>query len=141
MENNSLFPKEELRSFADVFPILKAASRTGKTFITILADSGTRISELEKLCIKDVHFDGELAKINVGGSVEPKWINLTYSSLSLRALLLMHPFSYDPNSPLWINLETDGYGEILSSEELRNIVNDAGEKAARGQEIIPYLMR
>ncbi|MCM1986297.1 hypothetical protein [Methanococcoides seepicolus] len=141
MENFSLFPEEAFSSYADVFPILEAANQTGKTFITILADSGARISELETLCIKDVQFDGELAKINVVGSMKPKWINLTYSSLILKGLLLMHhPLHSGPSSPLWINLETDRYGETLSSEDLRNIVADAGEKAAWGQEIIPYLL-
>ena len=118
-----------------------------KAFLSMLYETGSRISELGNIKIKDVseHPHGYLIDLASGKTGERNVI-VVFSSSKLAAWLNLHPTKNDKDSYVWVVLQDDKFnkhrrGEPLTYRALYKIVTRTKEKAGIKKRIHPHAFR
>ena len=116
--------REDLLTDNDLSRLLFACGENtrDRALIDCHYEGGTRPGEILSLLIKHVKFDQYGATLHVDGKTGPRTVRLIKSTPSLASWLSNHPFKDDPNSPVWINLNKNQYGEQLNYPAARAMV-------------------
>jgi len=116
-----------------------------KALIAVLADAGIRVGALASCRIKNVEFNQYGAIIylsNTGQSnktTPAKGIPLTWSTGYLNQWIAVHPYSEDPEAPLWIT--HDKNQEAMSYQSFLRTVKKLGKAAGIKKRVHPHCFR
>jgi len=136
-ENHRKLP-EELLTDEEIFKIVQNCKNLrDKAFISSLAESGCRISEIGTMQIKHVSFEEYGARLTVNGKTGMRKILIINSAPYLRDWINQHPKNEDPNSPLWLGTNN----EVLCYTRLADILKTAARKAGIKKRVHPHLLR
>lgn len=123
----------EILSVEEVVKMIKTTSNVKyKAMISLLYESGARISELMNMKVRDIEFNGDGALIRLKGKTGERRIPIVNSEEHLRNWLNSHPSPDEPNSLLW----------GISGERFRDILLRVAKKSGvNGKRIYPHLFR
>lgn len=137
-KSNEKLP-EELLTEDEVKNIIRGADTVrDKALIAVLYESGTRISELGLLKIKQVQFDNKGAMININGKTGSRRVRLIVSAPYLQDWISSHPFNADNDSPVWISRENK---KPLSYERISYIIKKSSKKVGITKRVNPHNFR
>lgn len=105
--------REDLLTDDDISRLLFACGENARdrALIDCHYEGGTRPGEILSILIKHVKFDQYGANLHVDGKTGPRTVRLVKSTPSLANWMSIHPFKDNPESPVWINLTKNHYGE------------------------------
>ncbi len=108
--------REDLLTDDDISRLIHACGENARdrALIDCHYEGGTRPGEILSLMIKHVKFDQYGANLHVDGKTGPRTVRLVKSTPNLANWLSIHPFKDNPDSPVWINLTKNHYGEQLN---------------------------
>jgi len=112
-----------------------------KTLISILYESGTRISELLDLRIQDIKFDQYGAILHVDGKTGGRPVRVVRSTNDLKQWLNSHPFKNDTNAPLFCSLSGRNYGGFIVSTAGWEMIRKIAKRAGIQRGIHPHMFR
>jgi len=123
--------REDLLTEDDLSRLLFACGENARdrAFIHCHYEGGTRPGEILSILIKHVKFDKYGANLHVDGKTGPRTVRLVQSTPSIANWLSTHPFKDNPESPVWINLNKNHYGEQLNYPAARAMVNRRAKMA------------
>lgn len=135
--------REELISEEDRIKLLHACGGNlrDRAFIDVHLEAATRPGEILNLQLKHVLFDKYGAVIKVDGKTGTRPIRIVRSAPNLNQWIKSHPFNNDKNSPLWISLAKNNFGDALSYKAATKIVKNRAEIAALDKRIFLNLFR
>lgn len=135
--------REHLLTEQDLEKLLRAcgASLRDRALIHVQYEAGTRPGELLSLKIKHVKFDEHGAFIYVDGKTGARPVRIVTSVPSLASWLDAHPFREDPESPVWINLRRDKYGEAMNWAGANKILKTVCKRAKLAKKVSLKLFR
>ena len=134
--------REDLITEDDIRNMLAAcAVSRDKAFLHVHYEAGTRPGEILSLKLKHVTSDKYGMKINVDGKTGARPIRLVESVPTLSKWLADHPNKNDPESPLWVHLTKNRYGQKLSYVGATQILNKACRNAQMNKRINLKLFR
>lgn len=111
-----------------------------KALISLLYDSGCRISELLSMRIKDLAFDKYGAMISVTGKTGFRKVRVVGNSIAyIRSWLSNHPKSTDENA--WLFTELVNFNNQMDYPEVRNMLKKAAERVGITRRVYPHLFR
>lgn len=140
IKNNKLMDSHDLLTDEDVKSMLDACTRIrDKAFVSVLYESGCRISELLNMKVKDAVQDDYGYVIHVTGKTGPRRIRLIDSTPYLSNWIASHP--KDRESPLWVSVGTLNHGKKLSYNSVRQILRELAEKANIKKPVNPHAWR
>ncbi len=128
---NDLLP-EELLTEQDIQKMIDAAQNPrDQALISMLAESGCRITELASLRLKNITFDEHGARIHVDGKTGMRKVRLIKSVHHLEQWLALHPDKHNREAFLWVMLTHMKYpGQNMGYDAIRiqvkKIANRAG---------------
>ncbi len=129
---------EELLTEEEVKKVIRACSNIrDKAFISLLAESGARISEIGTMQVKHVSFEKYGARLTITGKTGARKILIVYSAPGLQQWLNSHPHNDNNDSFLWINAN----GELLTYSRMAAILRKAVRKAGIKKRVHPHLLR
>ncbi len=85
-----------------------------RAFIDCHLEAGTRPGEILNLQICHVKFDKLGAILQISGKTGTRIVRLIQSVPSLASWISVHPFADDYDSPLWINMNKENFGNALT---------------------------
>jgi len=109
--------------------------------IHVQYEAGTRPGELLSLRLKHVKFDQYGAVIHVDGKTGPRPIRLVTSVPSLAAWFDAHPLNDNLESPLWIKMDKNHYGEALTWAAANKILKTVAKRAKLSKNVNLKLFR
>ncbi len=121
--------------------VKEAKNPRDKAFISLLYESGCRVSELLTLRIKNVSFDEYGALLNVFGKTGSRKIRIIGSTSYLVTWLHNHPFKDDNDSALWINYGQKGYNKPMMYGTTRTMLQKLFKKCKIKKRHNPHLFR
>ena len=135
--------REDLITDEELQRLIKACGENlrERTIISVHAEANTRPGEILTLQIKHVKFDEYGAKIHVDGKTGARPIRILKSSPYLAQWLAVHPYRDDPEAPLWIKIDKNGYGQSLTQPAFRAMYQNRARKAGLSKKVFPYLFR
>ncbi|MEK6974591.1 MAG: site-specific integrase [Nanoarchaeota archaeon] len=136
-------PTQEGLITEDDLKLLVKEARTprDKAFISLLYESGCRVSELLTLRIKNVIFDEYGALLNVNGKTGSRKIRILASTSYLVIWLHNHPFKDELDSPLWINYGQKGYNKPMMYSTVRVMLQKLFKRCNIRKKFNPHLFR
>ncbi len=128
-----MLSKEDVLGMVD-----KASNVRDKAFISTLYESGSRISEMMGLRVRDVKFKESNAVLSISGRTGLRKIPIKISSRFLESWLDEHPDKSDGHSYLWTHLDSP---RLLSRKYCSKILKKAAGKAGVSKNVTPTLFR
>jgi site-specific recombinase XerD len=110
-----------------------------KAFVRILYESGCRISEFLGIRIKDISFDQYGSLILVSGKTGWRRIRIIEYSKDLFNWMDIHPLKANPDSYVWLNLET--LQDVISPAEANKILKKLAKKCNITKPVHPHFFR
>jgi len=136
-KNNKKLP-EELITEEEAKNIIRASGNSrDKALISVLADSGARVSEIGMMKIKHISFETHGARLTIHGKTGTRKILVIYSSPYLQQWINMHPHNDNPNAYLWSNPN----GNLMSYTRIAKILKQSTKRAGIKKRIHPHLLR
>jgi len=121
---------EEMLSEEDVEELLKNAQNPrDKAIISMLWETGCRISELLSLTIRSIEDHKHGFKIVVEGKTGARRLPLIESVPYLQQWLEEHPERENKDAPLWVNIGQVNKGEKMAYRSVRKMLNEVGKRA------------
>lgn len=140
IKNNKLMESHDLLTDEEVRTMLEACTHIrDKAFVSVLYESGCRISELLNMKVKDAVQDDYGFVIHVSGKTGPRRIRLIDSIPYLSNWVANHP--KDRESPLWVSIGSKNNGERLCYNTVRDLLHKLAEKAGIRKPINPHAWR
>jgi site-specific recombinase XerD len=138
-QNKSKLP-EELLTPEEIKKIIQFCKTTrDKCFVSVLAESGGRISEVGSLKIKNISFEDYGARIMFPeGKTGMRQVLLVKSMPYLKEWINQHPLNTDREASLWYNTQSD---HILSYSRLSSIIKNSAKRAGITKRIYNHLFR
>jgi len=137
-EKNNKLP-EELLNEEEIKAVIRACrSVRDKALVSVLAESGCRISEIGLMKIKQISFDEYGARLSVTGKTGARRILVISSVPYLTSWLNEHPNNDNPESYLWYNPQD---GKFLCYTRIADILKAAARRAGIKKKIHPHLLR
>ncbi|MBD3249474.1 tyrosine-type recombinase/integrase [Candidatus Woesearchaeota archaeon] len=136
LSSSELITEEEVKKMVNA-----AEHPRDKAFISILYESGARVSEVASLQIKNVQFDEHGAILTVQGKTGSRHIRIISSVSYLSIWAQSHPLKEDPNAPLWINIGTTKHNSQITYNNIRYIVKKLADKAGIEKKTNPHMFR
>lgn len=134
---NSKIP-EELITEEEMKKLILAASKPrDKALISVLYESGCRISEILTMRIKHVAFDNYGAVITVSGKTGSRRVRLVLSVNYLQEWMNKNPQNENPEAFVWISR----YNDLMSYGRVRDILADLAKKAGIKKRVNPHSFR
>ena len=155
----SKLTKSDLLTTEEVYKLIKAAQHPrDKAFLSLLYELGARISEVGNLRLADVTKEEHGFHIDLEGKTGRRTPVAIISAPHLTTWLNTHPFTGDPNAPLWVQLnnhsynlpnrqperlrQQDGYVyKPMTYEGLSRLLSRIAAKARIKKDIYPHLFR
>jgi hypothetical protein len=126
----------------DVKKLIASADHArDKAFISVLWESGARVSEIGNLLFKQVIFDKYGLILTVRGKTGSRKIRLILSTPYLANWMNSHPFRNDPEAPLWINTGCVNHNKPMRYAGISKILKFAFDKAGIKKRRNPHLFR
>ena len=122
--------REQIRKIIDACKSVRE-----KAFISILYESGCRISEFLALRLKDVVADEYGFLLRVNGKTGPRQVRIIEYQQFLKLWLNFHPLKSNKDAHLWL----DEYGRPMSYTATRLFLQRLGKKL--GIKLHPHLFR
>lgn len=134
--------EDELLTEEDRIKLVKCGSSAMDiAFIALLSDSGARIDEILSANIGDIKDDEYGARFFIKQSkTKPRPIRLTMSLPYVKAWINEHPYSDDPESPLFIN-RGNAFGRRLKYGGARERLLKAKRRAGIKKRVNPHHFR
>lgn len=136
-KNHKKLPEELLTDQEIKDIIRKCGNVRDKAFVSTLAESGCRISEIATMKIKHVSFEEYGARITVAGKTGMRKILVINSTPYLQHWINDHPKNEDLDACLWHNPQ----GEFLTYQALMKVIKNASRKAGIKKRIYAHLFR
>jgi len=127
-----LLTEDEVRNM-----VQKCVCIRDKAFVSLLAESGCRISEIGMMKIRNVSFETYGARISVSGKTGSRKILIINSAPYLQEWINSHPNNDNPDAYLWCKTN----GNLLTYSRLRYIIKGSAEKVGLLKRIHPHLLR
>ncbi len=131
LQKNDLLTREEVKKMITVCKKLR-----DKTLISMLYDTGGRISELLTAKVGSVTFPKDTglhyAEIKLDGKTGQRTVVIIESYPYLMNYLNEHPYHDDLNSPLFLNASNKGFGDRLLYQGAFSVIKTAGKRAGIG---------
>lgn len=129
---------EELLTEQEVKEIIRACDNIrDKALISVLAESGARISEIGTMKIKHISFEAHGARLSISGKTGARKILIIYSTPYLQQWGNLHPENNNPDAFLWHN----PHGGLLCYSRIAAILKRAAKKAGIRKRVHPHLLR
>jgi len=134
---------KELLTEDEVKRLINAADHIrDKALISLLHESGFRISELLSLAIKNIEFDEYGAKILIPeGKTGMRKIRLVSSVPHLATWIENHPLKDDRESPLWTGTGTRNKNDRIGYQNVSKLIIRLAKKANIKKRVHPHLFR
>ncbi len=133
----SIISKQELRGMIDA-----CNQPRDRALISMLYDSGCRISELLTLRIEDIVFDSYGLVLMVAGKTGPRRVRVVGDSIPyLRSWLEVHPASKDRAAHVFQGIERNARGRMMNYPQASKVIKSAAERAGIKRSIHPHLFR
>ncbi|MBT3304397.1 tyrosine-type recombinase/integrase [Candidatus Woesearchaeota archaeon] len=126
----------------EVQKLIKLADHPrNKALVSMLWESGARISELGNICIKNVVFDKHGLVLSISGKTGSRKIRLIASTPHLSTWLNVHPAKDDPSAPVWINFGNRRQNQGMVYPAMCKMLRDLFKKAGMKKRSNPHLFR
>lgn len=135
---------EELLTEEEVLKLANTADHPrDKAFILVLYESGCRIGELLTLRMKNIQFDQYGAILRVTGKTGDRRVRVISSASTLASWVNIHPFSKDPDAPLWVpRCNNQKYkNKPPEHRSIYELLKRLAEKTGIKKRIHPHLFR
>lgn len=140
IKNNQLKSSEDLITELEIRKMIAASLNCrDKALISVLYESGCRISELGLVKFKDISFDQYGAVINVTGKTGPRRVRLVTSAPYLQDYLNKHENNQILDSFIWTTMAGDKH--LLSYARLSELIKRAAKRAGIKKRIHAHLFR
>ncbi len=142
-EVRSKIVREDLLTEQDLEKLLQSCrgNLRDKALIHVHFEAGTRPGEILSLKLKHVKFDDKGAIIHVDGKTGPRPVRLVTSVPSLASWIDSHPFKSNKESPLWIKLDKNHYGEPMAHATANKVLKTLCERAQLSKNVNLKLFR
>lgn len=135
-ENHKKLP-EELLTEEEIKDIIQKCNNVrDRALMSVLSESGCRVSEIGTLKIKHVSFEEYGARLTVNGKTGMRKILIINSAPYLQEWINHHPAS-SGDDYLWIGPN----GKLLSYHRILAILKNAAKKANIKKRVYPHLLR
>jgi len=134
--NHKKLPEELLTEEEILGIVQKCDNIRDRALISVLAESGCRVSEIGTLKIKHVSFEEYGARLTVNGKTGMRKILIINSAPYLQEWINHHSDNYTDNY-LWIRSD----GKIISYVRIAKILKSAAKKAGIKKRMYPHLLR
>ena len=139
--NNEKIP-EALLSEEDVKKMIGACHNSrDRALLSILWESGCRVSELLTLNISHVAIEETITRITVHGKTGMRRVPLLDSTPYLVEWLDDHPSKEEPTAPLWVGIGNPGRGKWLEYGALRKMLRVTASGAGIKKDVNPHNFR
>ena len=140
VKNNQLKASEDLITESEVKRMISASLNCrDKALISVLYESGCRISELGHVKFKDIVFDSYGAVLNVTGKTGPRRVRIVQSAPYLQDYMNKHENNQNSESFIWTTI--GGKKDLLSYARLAELIKRAAKRAGIKKRIHPHLFR
>ncbi len=134
--------ESELLTEDDIKKIIENCNNPrDRAFISVLYESGCRVSELLTLRIKNVTFDEHGILLNVNGKTGSRRVRIIASTSHVANWLNYHPLRNDLESPLWINHGSYNHHEAMQYKSIRQGFMKLFKKAGINKKHNPHFFR
>lgn len=134
--------KGDLLTEDDIKKLIDASNHPrDKAFISMLYESGCRISELANMQISNITFDKNGVVIFVKGKTGSRPIRLISSTSYLMNWLNIHPFKNDKESALWVAVGTRNHKKPMNYQGIRIQLNKIAKRSGINKRCYPHLFR
>lgn len=133
---------QDLITDEDIVKAIRACDHPrNKAFLAVLSESGCRIGEIGTLQLKNIAFDKHGTVLTLHGKTGSRRVRVINATTYLATWLNCHPFKDDPEAPLWINVGTSNYHQMMRYNALARILKDAFRSAGIKKRCNPHLFR
>lgn len=136
---------DEVLTPTDVKKLIKACfNARDKAICSLWFEASGRVSELLRLKIKDWLKDPvnpQIAKIELKGKTGRRIIALTDSVPYVERWINEHPGRDNPDSPIFISLSPNNFGNKLTTRGVQSIFKTIGKRAKLKKKINPHWFR
>lgn len=112
-----------------------------KAFVSVLWESGARVSEIGNLHLKHVTFDAQGTLITVLGKTGARKIRLIASTPYFATWLNTHPLKQETDARVWINIGTKNHNKGMAYFTIRTMLKRLFAKAGIKKRFNPHLFR
>lgn len=131
---------EELLNEEEIKEIIrKCETSRDKAFISALAETGARVSEIATMKIKHISFEQYGARLTIDGKTGMRKVLIISCVPYLQQWINLHPLNNDPNAFLWHNSQDEK--NLLSYARISAILQKAAKKAGIKKRVHPHLLR
>ena len=132
-----IISKEELKGMVDA-----CNQPRDRALVSLLYDSGCRISEILTLRIEDLMFDSYGLVLMVAGKTGPRRVRVVGDSIPyLRQWLEVHPSGRDRSSYVFQGIERKARGRMMNYPQAAKVIKSAALRAGIKRSIHPHLFR
>ncbi|MFH1391210.1 MAG: tyrosine-type recombinase/integrase [Candidatus Diapherotrites archaeon] len=132
---------EQMLTQEEVKKLLKnTSSPRDKALISVLWESGARISEIGTLKIKHVSFDKHGCKILVNGKTGRRRVRLINSAPDLMEWLNKHPTNNDLECPVWVNVKFNRLQQ-MGHRYIMKLISTTAKRAGIKKPVNPHNFR
>jgi len=137
-KNHKKLP-EELLTDEEIEGLIRAGQNSrDKALLSILAESGARVSEIGTMKIKHISFEEYGTRITISGKTGSRKILVINSTPYLQEWLNLHPENNNPDSYLWYNQQN---APCLCYARISAILKLAAKRAGIIKRVYPHLLR
>lgn len=139
--NNNKLP-EDLLTEEDVKKMIQATNHPrDRAIISVLWESGCRISELINVQIKHIVFEDLVTRVMLNGKTGMRRVPLIDSTPYLAEWMNNHPFKDDPEASLWVGIGSVGRDKPLEYASIRKMLTQTAKKAGIKKKVNPQNFR
>ncbi len=131
-----LLKEEEIKKLISV-----SCHPRDKALVSVLWESGARVSEIGNLRIKDISFDEHGAVLSVTGKTGSRKIRLIWCVPYLSTWMNNHYSKENSNSALWVNIGNVNHKKPMNYQTIRALLIRLAEKARIKKRINPHTFR
>ena len=140
-KKNQKLPEDLLTSEEVERMINASGNLRDKALISLLYESGCRISEILTMRIKHATFDKYGAKILVNGKTGMRRIRVISSVPYLASWLDIHPLRDNPDAPIWVAIGTRNRNELIKYPNARIMIASLAKKIGLKKRVNPHNFR
>lgn len=142
IKSNETKLPEQLLTEKDIKRMIEVTMNSrDKALISLLYESGCRISELLLMKIKHVVRTGDWYRITVHGKTGTRKLLIIASVPYLDRWIAEHPFKDDTEAYLWIGIGKVGKDKIVSYSTIRAMLKRISKRAGIKKSVNPHMFR
>ncbi|MDX2154030.1 MAG: tyrosine-type recombinase/integrase [Bryobacteraceae bacterium] len=134
--------RHELLTPQDIESLLRVCHNPrDRAFISVLWETGTRVSEIGNLQLKHVTKHQHGFTLEVTGKTGTRSPLIIASAPYLTFWLNHHPFAENPENPLWVHYQYEHTPGFLKYDTIRNMLKNMFERAGITKPFHPHAFR